>query len=849
MPHTQEFRDAIAASGLSAPLDIIDDGKLHRFSSDGRKRNTNGWYILYGDERPAGKFGCWSAGVEVSWSSKTNRTFTPEEKAQWERDRQARDAKREQDRSRLASYAANTAATTLSNSSADTANTHPYLVKKGVGAFGVTSGLWQIINRDGEVIEQIEDALFIPARKSPRELVGLQIIAPEGERKFIYGTPIMGAYHVIGDARGAPVVVICEGYATGASIHMATGHCVVVAFSANNLAGVSAKISAAMPDAEIIIAADNDDQLLDRLKRRLEQVRIDPTIVDGGLPINADWGYAKLKRDEFGYEFIEAKVLTANYQIRNTGVYESSKAAAAIGAKVCIPPASGDFNDLAQNESIADVLDAFSFGAESQSITEVAPVSREIDYSDVGLGNDIFIYAGTPTHTAQAFQDSLPDDGKIIFWRDEYYVWNGCRYRVVEHIYLHQLLYRFMGNCLTTKTNPQNGDKETVSFSPKRSSVEDVLHALRAVCYISVNGSPTWLDKRPGDPDEADIIAFRNGFLNLKTRELIPSTPRLFVVNSLSFDYDPNAPAPAEWLKFLKGIWGSDSQSIEALADMFGYLLTDDTSQQKMFGMIGPPRSGKGTILRVLSELVGSDNITSPSLSSVGERFGLEQLIGKRLAILSDARLSGRTDQQPIVENILRVTGEDSVTVDRKNKPFWSGKLSSRLVLAANETPAFSDASGALANRFVMFKFTKSFLGSEDLGLTARLLNELPGILLWSLQGLDSLRERQFLMVPDSGRDLSDEMREQGSPISTFVAEMCEVEEGAQADVLEVYRAYKNWCETQGMDHPGTSQSFGRRLTSAVPTVGRSRPTASDGSRIRVYTGIRLVSSASGMPF
>lgn len=839
MPHISEFKDAITAAGLNAPMDVIDDGKLHRFSSNGKPRNQDGWYVLHNDDRPAGKFGCWSAGVEVTWQAKTNRTFTPEEKAQWERDRQARDAEREKQRQRLADYAARTASNILRTTHTDYASSHPYLVRKGVEPFGVTVGPWQVVNRDGEIIEQIDDALFIPVRRSARELVGLQVIAPDGERKFIYGTPIMGSYHVIGDARGAHVVVICEGYATGASIHMATGHCVVVAFTAGNLAEVSAKISRAMPDAQIVIAADNDDRLLDRLKRRLEQNRLSPDLADAPFPIKGDWGYARYKKDEFGHDFIEARINTATYLIRNTGIYEASKAASAIGAKVCIPPISGDFNDLAQGDGISDVLDAFSLDTEQQAIEVVKPASIELDYSDVGLGEDIFIFAATPLDTAQAFQDSLPDDGKILYWRDEFYVWNGCRYSVVEHIYLHKLLYRFMSNCLTKKTNPRSGDQEVVAFSPKRSVVEDVVHALRAVCFISVSGSPSWLERRAGDPIETDIIAFKNGFLNLKTRELMPSTPRLFVVNSLDFDYNPNAPEPTEWLNFLRGVWGSDQQSIDALADMFGYLLTDDTSQQKMFGMIGPPRSGKGTILRVLSELVGGNNIVSPSLASIGDRFGLEQLIGKRLAILSDARLSGRADQQPIVENILRVTGEDSVTVDRKNKSFWSGKLSSRFVLAANETPAFTDASGALANRFVMFKFTQSFLGKEDLGLTSRLLTELPSILLWALQGLDNLRARRFLLVPESGRSLSDEMREQASPIASFVSEMCIVEEGAQTEALELYRAYKEWCTQQGMDHPGTSQSFGRRLTSAIPSVDRSRPTVG-GVRVRTYTGIRL---------
>ncbi|MFN9953218.1 MAG: NTP-binding protein, partial [bacterium] len=74
----------------------------------------------------------------------------------------------------------------------------------------------------------------------------------------------------------------------------------------------------------------------------------------------------------------------------------------------------------------------------------------------------------------------------------------------------------------------------------------------------------------------------------------------MWVTNALDFDYDSKACQPREWLDFLASLWPSDPESVQALAEMFGYLLTDDTGQQKMFMLVGPPRSGKGTILRVL---------------------------------------------------------------------------------------------------------------------------------------------------------------------------------------------------------------------------------------------------------
>jgi putative DNA primase/helicase len=326
--------------------------------------------------------------------------------------------------------------------------------------------------------------------------------------------------------------------------------------------------------------------------------------------------------------------------------------------------------------------------------------------------------------------------------------------------------------------------------------------------------------------------------LHYPTRQLMPATDRLFVTNALAFEYNAEAVAPEHWQGFLHSIWPADPESVAGLAEMFGYLLTDDTSQQKMFMLVGPPRSGKGTILRVLETLVGHHNRVSPSLASLGSQFGLQPLIGKRLAMISDARLSGRSDQQPIVENLLRISGEDALTIDRKNMTAWSGQLRARFVMATNELPAFSEASSALANRFVPFKFDTSFLGREDHGLTARLLREMPGILLWALDGLDRLRERGFLQRATSADELAQDLLEQTSPVRAFVEEKCVLGAGESCDRDELFDVWKAWCMAQGRDHAGIKAHFGRQLSAAFPSISRAQP-RDGGTRKNLYRGIR----------
>ena len=816
MNHIDAFRDAIAAAGLTPPHDIIDDGKTHRFSSNGNPHKKNGWYRLHGDDRPAGMFGCWASEIKVTWThDQPRKEFTPEERRAWaERKRQV-EAERDAEIQEAAANAAKQAAEMWANAGE---GPHPYLDRKGINLVGA-----RVQN----------DVLLVPMKHSAKQLVGLQRIYPDGSKRFIKGTPKAGAYCTLGTPSRNGVIAIVEGYATGVSVYMATGHCTVVAFDCGNLEAVARKIRAVLPEAIIVIGAD-DDAWTDGNPGMTAAA--EAAIAINGLVAVPRWyGERPEKATDFN-DLHASEGLNAVAECFHNADTPNQ------------PP--GRYTGPVQPESDGGTLQpdnagsshGFTSGPEAAvHDTAPGPVILQEGGGDVN-GEAPMIFASMPMKTAELFHETLPEGGRILHWRGEFYSWDGTRYMIRDRVYIDQRLYHFMAGCVTIKEN-KHGDREVVAFNPKTSTVNDVAHALRAVCYADLPEPQCWIEERPGDPPAGEIIAFSNGFLHWPTRTLMPATDRLFVTSALDFPFHPGAGQPVHWLKFLAGLWPNDEESITALADMFGYLLTDDTSQQKMFMLIGPPRSGKGTILRVLESLVGYHNRVSPSLASIGTQFGLQPLIGKRLAMISDARLSGRADQQPIVENLLRISGEDALSIDRKNITAWTGKLATRFVLASNELPAFSDASAALANRFMLFRFTESFLGREDHGLTGRLLKELPSIVLWALDGLERLQERGYLIRPKSSEELAEDLVEQTSPMRSFVAEKCVIGAGHQCDRDELFKAWKAWCEDQGRDHPGTKVSFGRQLSAAFAGVRRSQPRdlgTGSGTRLNLYTGIRM---------
>src|SRR5437763_16603023 len=132
--------------------------------------------------------------------------------------------------------------------------------------------------------------------------------------------------------------------------------------------------------------------------------------------------------------------------------------------------------------------------------------------------------------------------------------------------------------------------------------------------------------------------------------------------------------------------------------------------------MIGPTRGGKGVIARVLEALIGRKNVAAPTLTSFGGEFGLAPLIGKPLAVISDARFAGK-DASIVVERLLSISGEDSLTINRKFRYQWTGKLPTRLHVISNELPKLGDASTAIVGRMVLILVKRSWLGQEDLTL------------------------------------------------------------------------------------------------------------------------------------
>lgn len=235
-----DFREAIRAAGL-APPEVIEPGKLHRFPGAGKRNgNTAGWAKMF-DDGDGGVFGDWSTGLCGDWRAKRDRPFSKVEREAFKRRVEEAQAQAGIERAELQAEAAQRAAAIWHAAQPAPAD-HPYLVRKSIQPHGARIH---------------KDRLVIPVRTGG-DLVSLQFIAENGGKWFLTGGRVAGGYFPVGNADGAAALCVAEGFATGATIHQATGCPIAVAFTAGNLEPVALAMRAKFPDLRLILCADDD---------------------------------------------------------------------------------------------------------------------------------------------------------------------------------------------------------------------------------------------------------------------------------------------------------------------------------------------------------------------------------------------------------------------------------------------------------------------------------------------------------------------------------------------------------------------------------------------------------------
>lgn len=324
-------------------------------------------------------------------------------------------------------------------------------------------------------------------------------------------------------------------------------------------------------------------------------------------------------------------------------------------------------------------------------------------------------------------------------------------------------------------------------------------------------------------------IVFNNGIFDLETKELVDYSPNYVIKNKIPHNYNPAA--YHELLdKTLTKIACNDKKLRATIEEMIGYTLFRRNELGKSFILTGNGSNGKSTLLDLIMELLGEDNVSSVSLKELNDRFKTFQLDGK-LANIGDDISNEYIQDNSTFKKL--VTGE-KVNVERKGKDPYDFKNYSKLIFSANELPRINDLSGGLKRRILFIPFNAVFSKKDpdydpfikDKITTPEALEYLLKI---AINGLYRILNNNAITMSKASEQVWDEYEQINNPVVSFIEEN-KIE---NESITDVFRKYQVWCIESGLK-PLSKIVFGKEVRKQGYNSNKS--VKIDGKVTKIYT-------------
>lgn len=424
----------------------------------------------------------------------------------------------------------------------------------------------------------------------------------------------------------------------------------------------------------------------------------------------------------------------------------------------------------------------------------------------------------------------------ICSWRGSLHTWTGTHWQAqIDETAIERRIWHRLEEVTTV-----DKDGNPTPWAPKVTKVNEVLHTIKVETHINdtVDAPAIVTPDGTGTPTDRPIIPMDNGVLDLTALELQPHTPALFNTWALPFEYNPQATCP-RWSQFLDEVFAHDPNGARALQEFAGYLISGSTDLHKALLIVGPTSGGKGVISHMLTQLMGLANTAPTNFHDLNKDFGLSALIGKPLAIIEDAREDTEKRGTMPLERLLNIIANDSVSINRKNRDYWHGRLNTRVAIFTNNIPSFKDPSGAILRRFLMIHLRAQFLGDKkDPHLKDKLTKEMPGIINWAMDGLHRLEQQGNFTTPNTAETVHAVMSDMASPLKMWFDEQDGLEiTGNPADCVEERRAresYNYWARSQERSQYAR-ENFVTQLQATFPMVQFKNTTPPGGGKKARY--------------
>lgn len=347
---------------------------------------------------------------------------------------------------------------------------------------------------------------------------------------------------------------------------------------------------------------------------------------------------------------------------------------------------------------------------------------------------------------------------------------------------------------------------------------KEVLKYLNVMCVNAVSAPP-------------NLIAFRNGILNIDTDELLPFSPEHVITNKIPWDYNPKA-YDADADSVLNKISCNDSDIRALLEECIGYCFYRNNVSQKAFILIGEKSNGKSTFISVLNRILGDDNVSAMDLKNLGDRFSKATLF-KKLANIGD---DISDEFIPDASLFKKIVSGDRIQAECKGQDPFEFNPYVKLIFSANNMPRIRDKTGAVIRRLVIIPFNAVFSEDDadfDPDIKQKLFRQ-SAMEYFIKIGVESLKrvleQKHFTKSTKVQKELED-YEEFNNPVIGFFKDM---DEGYmfREDTKTIHLAYSSWCNENGYS-PESKNQFGRTLKSLYGVESKQKTIA--GKSVRMY--------------
>lgn len=403
--------------------------------------------------------------------------------------------------------------------------------------------------------------------------------------------------------------------------------------------------------------------------------------------------------------------------------------------------------------------------------------------------------------------------GDMLRWCDpwnKWLVWDGKRWKMDDSRRVDALAKAVVDELWReAATLAKTSDKLTCAAVWRFVHASNQANGIRnlvALTRSDVAILPATLDTHPW------LLNVENGTLDLRTGELRPHDRNDYITQLCPVAYEADAKFPT-WRAFIQTVLGGDRDLIAYVQRLVGYCLTGSTREHLLPFLYGVGANGKSTFVSTVLAMMGPDYaIKAPTdlLLTKQDTHPTERadLYGKRFCACVEAE-DGRRLAESLVKEL---TGGDRVRARRMREDFWEFSATHKIWLAANHKPTVRGSDHGIWRRIKLLPFTVTIPDEQqDKELPAKLLDELPGIFAWSVEGCrqwqqDGLRE------PDCVRAATADYRDEQDLVGRFLNECCVVEPDATVGATALFKRFKQWCDDVG--ERGFNQTrFGGRLT------------------------------------